>query len=78
MMHHQHAAHSSNEKHGLKILDEPVPLRGSRAKYVAAVFRMSRSSVTRTSSFFTRRSSAARSASLMRTVTGFENSAFHA
>ena len=60
------------------ILDEPVLHRDSRAKYVAAFFKMSRTSMTRTSSFFTLRSFAARSVSALRTAAGFENSAFHA
>jgi hypothetical protein len=76
-MHQQHPAHRAHGKHGQMIADEPVLHRDSRAEYVAAFFNMSRSSVTRTSSFFTRRSCAARSASLLRTVTDFENSAFH-
>ena len=53
--------------------DECVPHFASLAKYAVAFFRMSRSSVTRANSFFSRRISASWSVCLL----GFENLAIH-
>ena len=57
-MHFHHPAHASHRMLGFMSPDECVPYRDSLAKYAAAFFRMSRSSVTRLSSALSSRNSA--------------------
>ncbi len=63
MLHQQHAAHHAHPEKAPVRFDEGVLYLASLAKYAVAFFRMSRSSVTRASSAFSRRISAASAAS---------------
>src|SRR5881628_2821249 len=57
--HVQHPAHPHDPKLSVMVTDEGILHRRSLAKYAAAFFKISRSSVTRASSRFTRASSSA-------------------
>lgn len=69
-MYFQHLAETLDRVARRQLVDERVPQPDSLAKYAAAFFRMSRSSVTRLSSARRRRSSACWSSSCLRWASG--------